>query len=219
MTQIIDLDAESTNNDTSNLPNNSMDDTTNVSIQPLQRENMSTPIATFRPISQKPNEIRKSGRLLKRKRETSILPPPKRRVTNIDELEQEDVIEHQPTQDHVKSELNQSGLPSVPQLTSFVSDLPVAVESINDTENVTVAQDLEHVSCFECLPCSKKFVNKYNLQRHNSTIHSETPHRYQCSVCLASYKSKSGFDKHKKRHQDAIVSCVIIQEEQKGKLI
>lgn len=52
---------------------------------------------------------------------------------------------------------------------------------------------------FKCLLCSKVFVDKESLDRHNFDEHGEK--RFACNQCGKTFKNKSGLSKHFELHK------------------
>ena len=64
-------------------------------------------------------------------------------------------------------------------------------------------------STYNCLQCSSKFKQRFNLTKHIKSVHTQD--EFQCDQCASSFGRMDNLEKHKRRKQLRSVMNVISQ--------
>ena len=59
------------------------------------------------------------------------------------------------------------------------------------------SKEEEIPSTYNCLQCSSKFKQKFNLTKHIKSVHTQD--EFQCDQCTSSFRRKGDLEKHKRR--------------------
>lgn len=85
---------------------------------------------------------------------------------------------------------------------------PSMKENALDFSEQTTQEVKAQSSSVQCEFCSKKYSNKFNMQKHISTIHNNEKTITRCQICKKILSSSQNLKKHMKNVHEKKFSCI-----------